>query len=107
MKSINHLCELRDWLKGRLSLRRSERRFDSAFDLDVASDIAADAARQQAQIAAEAYSAEQSDIEAAKLIEIAKRDGLDASDLPAIERALRHIRSSAKHDHNISETARI
>jgi hypothetical protein len=103
---MNPVVELRRWISTRLALRRRQGRFDAAFDLDVAHDIVAEADSHQKKIVAEAYSAEQSDIEAAHLIETAKRNGLDASDLPAIERALRLIRRSAERDHAIAEVAR-
>jgi hypothetical protein len=102
---MNPVVELRQWISVRLALRRRQSRFDVAFDLDVAHDIAAEADAHQKKIVADAYAAEQSDIEAAQLLETAKRDGLDASDMPAIERALRHIRNSAKRDHQIAEVA--
>ena len=95
--------ELRGWLSDRLAIRRSEQRFDAAFDLDVASDIATDVQAHEQCASRVAYSAEQEDLEAIRILEQAEVDGLSNADLPAIHRAIRLIRSSAKHDRAITE----
>lgn len=97
------LAELRDWLAGSLARCRANLDFRAAFFVDVAADIAEDAEKHQAKVAQRAYSAEQSDLEAVKLLESAASDGLSACDMPAIAAAIRHIRRSAKQDRCITE----
>ena len=98
--------ELANWITDSLARCRAQRWHGAAFRFDVANDIAADVAVQQQTIARRASAAEQSDIEAAQIIEAATRDGLSDADLPAFRRAVRLIRSSAANDNAIVELAR-
>ncbi len=66
-------------------------------------DIVRDASAQQQKVARDAYSAEQSDLEAVKILQAAAEDGFTNADLPAVEKAIRLIRRSADKDHAISD----
>lgn len=94
-----HLCELTGYLAGLATRCRAARAYDALFGISVAQDIAADLSRQESAVAALAYKAEQEDAEAIRLIEDAARDGFSAADGPALVKALRLIRASARHDH--------
>jgi hypothetical protein len=102
---MSALTELRTFLATTAERCRAMRWFGPAFNIDVARDIAGDVAREQESISRQAHSAEQSDLEAVKLLEDAARDGLQAADMPAVAKAIRLIRASAKKDHDISEVA--
>ena len=53
----------------------------------------------------ESHAAECDDGEAMKLLEAALADGIDRRDTHCIRQALRHVRRSADHDHNLGEVA--
>ena len=58
----------------------------------------------QARVGQLAYSAEQSDLQAVQDIETVLRDGeVVEAELPVLKRALRHIKASARRDHQITE----
>lgn len=97
-KTENPLRELTGYLARLADKCRASRAFEILFPVTVAQDIAADVARSQAAAGALVYTAQQEDLEAARLIEDAGRDGFSAADLPALTRALRLVRASAKHD---------
>lgn len=97
------LCELRDSLSGFSARCRAARWYGALFRVGVAQDIVADDTKALNRISRAAYSAEQDDLEAVKIIKAAARDGFSDADLPALDKALRLIMSSAKKDHQISE----
>lgn len=83
---------------------RSARWFGPLFWVGVNQDVAKEIEKHHRQIAADAYAAEQADLQAAKLLEDAAKDGLNQCDLPAVIQAIRHIRNSAKRDHLIASS---
>lgn len=101
----NPVAELRASLSDFADRCRSQSWFGPLFRVRVAQDIAADISAHQRRIADAAYSAEQSDLEAVKVLERAAADGFTNADLPEVERAIRLIRNSANKDHAISEAA--
>lgn len=103
--SLNPLRELRAYIADVAIRFRADRNFKGLFHVGVIEDIAVDAQREQAAIVQTAYSAEQADLEAAKLLEHAARDGFSNADLPAVQKAVRLIRSSARHDRRVVEMA--
>jgi hypothetical protein len=105
MSAINPITELVCYLTGWNAVARSKRRFSELLGVEAAQDIATDAVQHQRGIAASAYDAEQADLQAAKLLEEASKDGLTEADMPAIAAAIRHIRASAKKDRQINEAA--
>lgn len=100
---MSSLTELRTFLADTARRCRAQRLFGAAFNTDVAADIAADVATEQAAAAREAHAAEVEDLEAAKILEAAARDGLTVCDMPAVAKAVRLIRRSARRDHAIAE----
>lgn len=103
---MKHLVELREFLSETATRCRAKGWFGALCRVEVAQEIAADVGRDQEKIAVEAYSAEQCDLEAARLIEEAGRDGFSNADAPALAKALRLIRRSAQVDHDITEVVR-
>lgn len=101
------LAELRQSLSDFAARCRAMNWLGALFRVGVAQDIVKDVEAQQAAIANDAYSAEQSDLEAVKIIEDAARDGLSQCDMPALAKALRLIKRSAERDHHITEAARL
>lgn len=102
--TTNPLSELRSFLASMWSEVR--RRPDPAAQNDVRAlqDIAADATAQQATAARTAYSAEQADLEAARLLRESLADGkVTADEIPFLRRALRHVTRSAERDHHITD----
>lgn len=97
---------MREFLASWSADLRKLRDWRNLLDAEAAQSIAADLAVREQALAGVAYTAEQADLEAVKLLEKAKEGGLDNSDLPLIARALRHIRRSAAHDHTLSEAAK-
>lgn len=94
-----HVVELSGYLAGLAQRCRNSRAYEALFGVSVAQDITADLATTQAAAAAIVYTAGQEDAEAIRLIEDAARDGFSAADGPALTKALRLIRASARHDH--------
>lgn len=92
------------WLARRIASARSLRAYSALPALTVAQDIAGDTAAACAALSAQAYTAEQADLEAVRLLEEAARDGFTAADLPAVESAVRLIRASAAADHALAES---
>lgn len=83
---------------------RRRRAYADLLQVEVAQDIHADATAHQQATARLAYTAEQADCEAARLIRAALADGhVTADEIPDLRRAFRHIRHSAAADHRISE----
>jgi len=91
------------WLARRIASARALRDYAALPALTVAADISADAARACSAASALAYTAQQDDLEAIRLLDAAARDGFNSADLPAVEQAVRHIRRSAAADHALAE----
>lgn len=101
---MNALRELGTYLAKASARCASSRWFGAKIHVDVARDIHEDAIAEQAKAAKIAHKARVDDDEAAALIEQAIGDGgLTPCDMPALKRALAHVRRSAAHDHNLSE----
>lgn len=98
------LPEQSRWLDRRIARARRLRDYAALPALTVAADISADAARACSALSATAYTAEQDDLEALRLLETAARDGFNSADLPAVESAVRLIRKSAQADHAMAES---
>lgn len=92
------------WLARKIAAARGAHHYAALPALTVAQDIAADCAAACLATAATAYSAEQSDLEAIRLLEDAARDGFNQADIPAVAAAVRHIRQSAAADHALVES---
>lgn len=106
--SLGHLIrEQNRWLARRIASARALRDYAALPALIVAQDIAADSAAACTAASALAYSAEQADLEALRLLEDAARDGFNSADLPAVEQAVRHIRRSAAADHELAEATNL
>jgi hypothetical protein len=104
LPSLGHVIrEQNRWLARRIASARALRDYAALPALTVAADIAAETARACSALGALAYSAEQDDLEALRLLEDAARDGFNSADLPAVEQAVRHIRRSAAADHALAE----
>lgn len=101
---MNALKELGAYLAKTSARCGVSRWFGAKVHVDVARDILEDVHAEKAQAAALAYRARIADDEAAALIEKAIADGeLTPCDMPALQRALAHVRKSAAHDHDLSE----
>ena len=92
------------WLARRIAAARAAHAYTALPALTVAADIAHESAAACAALSATAYSAEQSDLEAVRLLEDAARDGFTAADLPAVVSAVHLIRASAAADHALAES---
>jgi len=101
--NISPLAELRSWLADTADRCRSQRWFGPLFRVNVATDILADAEKAQKQAAEDAYSAEQYDLEAVRVLNEAARDGFTNADIPEVARAVRLIRQSAQKDRRVTE----
>lgn len=100
----NYLGELKDHLLAFARSLRGRRAFADVLQVEVAEDIRADAARQQGRVGQLAYTAQQSDLEAARLLREAIADGhITADEVPEIRAALRHVIRSAHSDRRITE----
>lgn len=97
------LAELRTWLADTAARCRAQKWFGALFLTNVASDIVADVVKNEEAAARDAYSAEQSDLEAVRILDEAAADGLSNSDMAAVAKAVRLIRRSAQKDHAVSE----
>lgn len=97
------ITELMSFLSSLLPGLRAKRQYAEVLNVEVAQEIARDVVAQHAQLSGLAYTAEQADHEAAKLIGVITSDGhLTDDELPLLARALRHINRSAAHDHRLS-----
>jgi hypothetical protein len=101
------IAELRQSLSDFATRCRAARWFGALFRVGVAQAIVEDVERQQVEIANKARGAEQADLQAAKILEEAARNGLQASDMAAVAKAIRLIRLSAKRDQSIAEAANV
>lgn len=103
---VNFIRELKTYLSGRAAMYRARRAYGPLLDIEVAAEITDDAMRQQNGIAADGYSAEQADLEAAKLLDGVLADNLmPKAEKDALRRAEKLIRQSAAKDHAITELA--
>ena len=98
-----YIAELSKYIQRTIGRLKTDRLFGALFHVRVIEDIAADVAKEQQALAAVAYTAEQADREAIRLIEEAASDGFSQADTPALCQALRHIRRSAAGDHRLAE----
>jgi hypothetical protein len=97
------LAELGQFLRGWCGDLRRRRDYANLVDGEAALAIVADIGRRDATAASVAFTAQQADLEAVALLVKAKEDGLDSSDLPLLEQALRNINRSAEADREIAE----
>lgn len=97
-----YVKELSDALCAFAKQCRAARWLGALFHIHIATDIVNDIAANEAKAAQAAYTAEQADLEAMKDLHAALADGLDASDVPAVKRALANLKRSADHDRSIS-----
>lgn len=98
------LGELGERLRAFAAALRLRRAHADQLQAEICLDITADATRQQACAARHAYAAEQSDLEAARILRESIADGhITADEIPALRRALRHVQASARHDHAIGQ----
>lgn len=82
--------------------------FGALFHARVICDIAEDDVKHQVKISDRAYSAEQDDLEAEKLIADAIADGVvTVAEIQQLKTALRHVRRSREADHNITDLAHV
>lgn len=97
------LAELRDRLTAFASSLRLRRAHGDQLEAEVCLDVVADAARTEHTAARLAYSAQQSDLEAARLIRESLADGrITADEIPVLRHALRHVGSSARADERLT-----
>lgn len=101
------LAQLRLLLRGSVILAQRARNYVEQLGWESAEEVAAEVAQHEDEIRASAYDAQQADLEAAKLLEDAARDGLTQADMPAVAAAIRHIRRSAEKDREICEAATV
>lgn len=101
------LTDLRLLLRGSVILAQRARNWLEALGWESAEEQAEQVVAHERKLADAAYSAEQNDLLAAKLLEEAAKDGLSQADMPKIAAAIRHIRASAKKDHEICERATV
>lgn len=82
--------------------------FGALFHVGVEECLIEDAKAEQAMIAATAYSAEQADLEALKLLEAVSADNeISADEMRLVKTACRHIRHSAEKDRAICEVSHV
>ena len=86
------LPEQSRWLDRRIARARRLRDYAALPALTVAADISADAARACSALSATAYTAEQADLEALRLLETAAREAFRERDPVAYVRLLREAR---------------
>ncbi len=98
------LAELGQFLRSWCHDLRGRRDYRNLVDGEAALDITADLKATVSTAARVAFDAEQADREAVELLTKAKEGGLDNSDLPLLEKALRNITRSAEGDRKISES---
>ena len=103
MKTL--LAELREFLTGAQTRARADRQYGPLLELEVAADINAEAITASVAARATAYSARCEDDEAAGLLDrILADDQVTPDEVPLLKRALKHIRRSAAHDHQLAES---
>lgn len=99
------LAELRTRLTAFAGVLRARRAHGDQLEAEVCLDVVADAAAAQRRAGEHAYTAEQADLEAARLIRESLADGrITADEIPVLRTALRHIHRSAAHDQRIADT---
>jgi hypothetical protein len=101
MKPLTELCAfLASWLP---DLRR-QRNYAAILEVEAVQTIVTEAQALQAVAVQAAYTAEQADLEAARLLRESLADGrIDLTEIPALRTALRHVTRSAASDHQITE----
>ena len=98
------LSELRDRLTAFAATLRGRRLHGDQLEAEVCLDVVADAAVEQGRVGRLAYTAEQADIEAARLLRDSLADGrITADEIPCLRTALRHVNRSAERDRQITE----
>lgn len=106
--TMHPISEMGRYIRGSINLARAARKFGELLGWEAAEDIQQEAVAHERKIAGMAYSAEQGDREALKLLEATAADGhIDAEEMAAVTLAIRHIRRSAEQDRRISEAARV
>src|SRR4051812_38118033 len=98
----NYTTELDNQLVGFSVRCREARWLGPLFHVGVSQEILRDVKLEQRRQADDAYSAEQADLEAAKIIRQVMVDGrVTKSELPQLTKALRHVHNSARLDRRI------
>lgn len=98
------LRELRSHLGTLKAALRCRRAWADVLQVEIAEDIAADASTEQGRVGRFAYTAEQADIEAERLIRSTLADGhITDAEIPALRTAMRHVHRAAAADHRITE----
>lgn len=88
-------AELTGWITSLVGRLRLRRQYADALEVEVALDIAADSAAAASTAARLIYTAEQADAEAGRLLRDTLADGkVDAAEIPALRRSLRHVEHS-------------
>lgn len=99
-----YLGELRAHLLALTASLRRRVAFADVLQVEIAQDIVADASTQHTAASRLAYTAEQSDLEACRLLRASLADGhITADEIPVMRAALRHCTSSAAADRRITE----
>jgi hypothetical protein len=98
------LSELRSRLKAFAENLRGRRQHGDQLEAEVCLAVVADASAAQARAGERAYSAEQADLEAARLLRESLADGrITAEEIPCLRAALRHVNRSAAADHQVGQ----
>lgn len=104
---MTFLTELKAHLAGLVADFRRRHAYADQLQAEVAQAIAADAAAAATRASRLAYTAEQADLEASRLLRDSLADGrITAAEIPVLRTALNHITRSARHDHTITEVCR-
>ncbi len=83
---------------------RKERHFGAVLQVEVSEAITADVAAEQGRVGRLAYTAQQNDLEAGKLLDQVLADGrVTPDEVPLLKRASRHVHRSAEGDQRITE----
>lgn len=105
---MHPVVEMGRYLIGSRTEAQKRRNWSEDLTCEVAQDIHADIVKHHQKLADRGYSAEQADLEAAKLLRRVVADGkIEQAEMPDVLQAIEHILNSAKQDHAISEEAKI
>jgi hypothetical protein len=105
LSPVSELCQYVGTFAARC---KASRWYGAVFHVEVCRVIVANAVTQQRHIAARAYTAEQADHEAVRIMEEVLEDGrVTPSEIKRLRLAQRHIRNSEKADASIVELAEV
>ena len=100
-----YLAELRSRLTAFAATLRGRRLHGDQLEAEVCLDVVADAATEQGRAGRLAYTAEQADLEAGKLLDTVLADGrVTPTEIRTLRTARRHVRRSATADRRITES---